>query len=71
MKCPRCGNDNTIKNGIKYGSDIKQRWYCHGCRRLFYSELDITKPVTTTNKTQKEVSRILKGAGKDIIKKTR
>ena len=36
MKCPRCYNDKTIKYGLKRGLNIKQRYFWHNCRHLFY-----------------------------------
>jgi transposase-like protein len=45
MKCPRCFNDSTVKNGKKYALDIKQWYYCHNCRHLFYIKVDQQKPI--------------------------
>jgi transposase-like protein len=46
MKCLRCGNDKTTKYGLKKGLTIKQRWYCHNCRHLFYTPMKGDKPVS-------------------------
>jgi transposase-like protein len=39
MFCLRCKSDHVIKNGKRYGLDVKQRYYCYNCRHMFYVPL--------------------------------
>jgi len=47
MKCPRCSEDNFVKNGISFG---KQRYYCKVCGNNFTVELKSTAKLTLFRK---------------------
>jgi transposase-like protein len=48
--CLRCKSDHVIKNGKRYGLDVKQRYYCYNCRHMFYVPLNGTTVVKPTKR---------------------
>jgi DNA-directed RNA polymerase subunit RPC12/RpoP len=47
MICPKCGQDNSVKNGHRSGTG-DQQWVCRNCNHNFYTPVEIETPDSRT-----------------------